>query len=276
MRLAAEASEAGWVVLLGTPSEAQLEAALTAPGPVLVVLQSAEAEASLRDGWETSWPERLHCCQAPLAAEAGEICWYRYNDARLNGTVPPELLRGQRPNLQLESLELLPALTLGAVLESWRAACIDTWQLGFQGAGLLVILGNQDAAEALAGAGPWLEQLGAVLMLADGPAPEALEPLLAAACLTPELVEPGLLLWRRNTLLLLRRQLETSAAQCDQLAAEREDLARQNSALEERLAIVNRGVDEILALLDSGEAGHEPEHQLEVVCADHSAGSPSP
>lgn len=86
-----------------------------------------------------------------LAAAAGECCWYRYNDLRLEGRLAPELLEEGRPNLRLQGLELRPVRPLDTVIEAWAAQAQQLGPQLLEGGGWLQ-LELADPLPVLAGA----------------------------------------------------------------------------------------------------------------------------
>lgn len=276
-----QACSADWVVLVGPlppPLELELEqlVAAVSPGvPLLLVEPDPQRLERLQRDLETGVPASLTLVSALLAAETGEQCWYSYNDPRHSGTIPPEVLQSRLPNLQLESLELRPALPLSAVVERWHDDLREQGKPVADDHGLL-LLPLPEATAVLAGAGPWLEQLSTVLLhgpAADGLPPD-LEDQLVAACLQAEAIDPEMQLWRGSELLRLRKQLaqlkadHVSRAQqlqeltyhCtqlgnerDHLVGERDQLVSQKAELEQRLELINQELDAILLLLDSAK-----------------------
>lgn len=226
-RLRRETAEADWIVLAAQlPVEESLEliAAVHCTGvPILVVEPDPSRLEHIRQGLEAEGLGAVNLSSQLLASEAGEQCWYRYNDPRQSGTTPPEQLQAHLPNLQLESLELRPTRTLATVLDQWVPQGTESEGRASSGFGLLLVTGGS-AASQLAGAGAWLERLNAVLVI-DPPAVDTdLVAVLASGALALEASGPSTWLWRRSPLMLLTRQHNHLAAECQQLGAERNSL----------------------------------------------------
>ncbi len=248
----------GWMVLLGPlplgEELAWIQVVAAADRPVLVILPGFEQQQGeeLRLQLHEHGVKGVTLCSELLGAEAGEVCWYRYNDSRQNGTTPPELLQTIWPNLLLESLELRPQRTLAEVLDQWFAA---------QGQppepeGLLWLHAAM-ATEVLAGAGVWLPLLAAVLVAGTGDNPTALRALLEPACFCAEEVGPQLQLWQKDPLLVLQTERDGLLAQQEALqqaqmalTSERDQLTAERDGLQVRLDQISTELDEILALLD--------------------------
>ncbi|MFO7628474.1 MAG: hypothetical protein R6W06_02950, partial [Prochlorococcaceae cyanobacterium] len=262
-----EAAQVDWVVLVGLQPSGQvveLVAAARAGGAVVLVVEPDPLRLEpLRQELKAEGLSEVSLVADLLAAEAGEQCWYRYNDSRWTGTTPPERIQQQRPNLQLISLELRPALPLADVLEQWPLLAEGQ---PAPGDGLLLVAA-ETAPAVLQGAGSWLRRMATVLVPSPQELDPELDPLLLAACLERQASDPALLLWRRSPLLVLQReQLELEqqrdqltaerdglTAERDALAADRDQIAAQKLELEQRLAQVNTELDEILALLDAAD-----------------------
>jgi hypothetical protein len=128
---------------------------LPAPGdqPTLIVEAEAERVERLRQQLsKQSGQAPLQVHQAALAASPGALTWYRFNDARLNGTVPLEQLQQPYPNLQLVREEQLQAHTLAEVLAQWPAAAASPQAIA-------LTLSQGDPIQVLEGAGAWEQRI---------------------------------------------------------------------------------------------------------------------
>ena len=240
------APHAGWVVLVGPlpagEEQAWIQAVAEEGRQVLVILPGLDAEQG--QALRQQLPEQVlvgvtFCCEL-LGAEPGEVCWYRYNDRRHNGTTSPELLQTNWPNLRLESLELRPQRTLAEVLDQWMAD--EAQPLEAEGS---LWLPAASASDVLAGAGSWLSSLSAIAVAGSMDASHPLAARLEPACFRAEDVGPQLQLWRRDPLLVLHAEREelriqmqtlegeksTLQAECEGVIAEREGLRIQMQAL---------------------------------------------
>lgn len=247
-RLAEDFPGAGWLTMLGAFPDPtllrQLVQLLQPEVPLLLIEpQASRAEALLEQAEAEGW-QGLQVCSDLVAAEAGEACWYHYNDPRRDGLIPPEELQSLYPNVRLERLELRPTRPLAAVLDDWLAGDGPGAAHARPSDGALVLPAAR-AEEVLAGAGPWLEHLTSVLLL--GPAADrqgdGWSPLLEQVCLAPVAAGPNGQLWRRDRQRLLERQLTALTATCDRLRQERDQL-------QARLQAVDAEVEAILSQLE--------------------------
>jgi hypothetical protein len=81
-----------------------------------------------------------------------EVTWFRYNDSRINGVIPPEQLKPEYPNIELNSKEIFRATTLAELLNHWPASRDGE-------GGIYVTLSQGDPIEVLSGAGDWLQRI---------------------------------------------------------------------------------------------------------------------
>jgi regulator of replication initiation timing len=95
--------------------------------------------------------------QAVLAARPGQLTWYRYNDGRLNGTVPLALLQDDYPNLLLIQEDKLQAQTLADVLEEWPASAEGQPSIA-------LTLSQGDPVDVLEGAGAWQQRIQQIVL----------------------------------------------------------------------------------------------------------------
>jgi hypothetical protein len=90
---------------------------------------------------------------AVLAASTNkEVTWFRYNDSRINGVIPPEHLKPEFPNIELNNTETFQATTLAEVLNKWSHACESE-------EGISLALSQGDPVEVLSGAGDWIHRI---------------------------------------------------------------------------------------------------------------------
>ena len=226
------ARSAAWLVLVAPLPVAQktalFEAAAASGRPVLLIDPQLEAEADLATQLALEAPHTLVACSELLAAEAGEQRWYVYNDRRRNGTVPPDGLVPQWPNLRLEGTELRPARRLDAVLGPWlEQAVTDGSQPG------LLWLSAMQAPQVLAGAGVFLERLATIWLEGaagnDGLDAELID-RLEASCHRLERDGPNHQLWRLDRQRLFAREMLLVTQQRDSLQEKVAELEGQLGA----------------------------------------------
>ncbi len=88
----------------------------------------------------------------PGARDQAELTWFCYNDSRLNGTVPPERLRLEYPNVQLDAQVTLQSKTLALILSEWPAANDGDQSIE-------ITISQGDPVELLSGAAEWLRRI---------------------------------------------------------------------------------------------------------------------
>ena len=108
-----------WQVLIGPFAAEHVEAELEHGGPVLLVPNDRERADALAQEFVGRGGGRLYFSRDLLAGEDGELCWYRYSDARFDGVTPPEELHHLAPNLRLRDLDLRPVVRLDSLIHSW-------------------------------------------------------------------------------------------------------------------------------------------------------------
>jgi cell division protein FtsB len=156
--------------------------------PTLIVEAEAERVERLRQQLSKGAGQApIQIQQGVLAARPGELTWYRFNDARLNGTVPLERLQQLYPNLKLVQEEQLQAHTLAEVLAQWPAAAESQHAIA-------LTLSQGDPIQVLEGAGTWQQRIQVISLqtpktqdlwlhecqawcLANGFKPESQQPL---------------------------------------------------------------------------------------------------
>lgn len=231
-QLQQHAAQAGWLVLVGPlPAGEELawiQAAAQAGVPLLAMPQGYEQGEELRQELQEQGTGGVTLCSELLAAESGEVCWYRYNDARHDGTTPPELLQALWPNLKLESLELRPTQRLDGVLGAW----IEQVGADAQAPGLLW-LPAREAFAVLSGAGAFLERLEAIWL--EGSAhPDGLDAevlaLLEGSCHHLTIDGAKHQLWQLDRQRLLERQVVLLTQQREVLQGRVDELEGQLSA----------------------------------------------
>lgn len=126
--------------------------------PILIVEAEEDRVQRLRQqlSKEASHaPLQIH--QAALAASSRELTWHRFNDDRLNGTLPLERLLHLYPNLLRVHQENLQAHTLAEVLAEWPAATESQRSIE-------LILNQGDPIQALEGAGDWQQRIQVITL----------------------------------------------------------------------------------------------------------------
>ena len=261
--LTTKAFSSAWVMLIGAPEPALIRALLTSERPVLIVAPDQAVLDALQEAWDGPWPEQLLVACELVGPEAIERPWYSYNDPRFNGLRSLEVLQVERPNLRLIQLELRQQCTLADLLSRWDVA---------QSAeGGMVLISSNDAVASLMTAGPTLRQLRWVGLLDCEVAAEQFDEALSEHWLIREQTADDperLLCWGQDpnlvfqaTVIAERDALITAR---DGLAAERDGLQNKVADQEERLALINQELGEILAMIDASgleqsEKTHNPQ-----------------
>ena len=244
--LQASPEPAPWAVLIGVQDPA-LVADWSASVPRLLVVQPNPLLAGrLLDAWDGRLPPGLEIETEPLALQPGPICWYAYNDSRLDGTTAPDSLRPIFPNLALWEQTLRIGQTLQQLLAAW-------WQRSGDPGGSGVLQVPAAGFEvAVRSAGPLIDRFEQLQVHPGGrasaaPAAEALSgPLqqwLASRCFSPATAEqPPVGVWRRDHFRLLQRRFEQQQAENAHLLEqhqawlqEREQMQRAFELLHQRL-----------------------------------------
>ncbi|WP_411869765.1 hypothetical protein [Vulcanococcus limneticus] len=232
------AAPVGWVVLVGPLPAGQelgwIQAAAQPGVPVLAILPGLDHGDELKQQLLEEGVEGVTLCSQVLGAEDGDVCWYRYNDARRDGTTSPERLQVLWPNLRLEGLELRPTRRLDAVLRVWlEQAAADASQPG------LLWLPATVAPSVLAGAGAFLERLASIWLEGTSVAAGLDTELVAwleASCHRLERDGPSRQLWRLDGQRLLERRLLVLTQQYEALQMRCEELEVQLSAQTAQMA----------------------------------------
>jgi hypothetical protein len=157
------ATQAPWTVLVSCGGAALAHELIKIGRPLLVVESDPEQVEELKDQRLVESTSLLTVCCELLGDQAGEACWYRYNDPRQNGTAQPDTTRSRFPNLQLLSLELRPLRKLDDVLTAWERRIASGSQCNLQGLGALVATGIQ-TIPLLEGGSQWLERFSYLLL----------------------------------------------------------------------------------------------------------------
>lgn len=259
-----------WALLLELDDPALVEDLLARGLRVMLVLPQAWRVARLAEAVEDLNQPGLRLCGELLAAQPGEVCWYRYNDPRCDGLLSPQELAASRPNLRLDALEMRPLHTLDSLRHAWIES-----DGPLEGEGLL-LLRDAGQLELLAGADLLLNDLAALAWFAPsagGAEPgDPLRASLAARFLVPwPEADPGHW-WRRDAALELnaeRRSLQQllarSTGQLEQLRGEREALALRQAELQaERDGLLQTQAEQAaqLALRDSQAAQRQQQFEV--------------
>ncbi len=229
----------GWALLIELDDPGLVEDLLGRGLRVMLVLPQLWRVERLAEAIEDLNRPGLRLCSELLAAEPGEVCWYRYNDPRCDGTLSPQELQASRPNLRLEALDTRPLHTLDSLRHAWIES-----DGPLEGEGVL-LLSHAGQLELLAGADLLLNDLAALAWLGveQGSGQEvpgrSLSERLSARFLAPwPEAEPGHW-WRRDVALefnaerrSLQLQLARTTEQLEQLRAEREALALRQAELQ--------------------------------------------
>ncbi len=238
-QLRQQASTAAWVVLLGPLPAGEEDDWIDAAGhggvPVLVIVPQLEQADRLQERLHGEGRRTVKVCSELLAAAAGDVCWYRYNDARRNGTTPLEVLQARLPNLRLESQEWRRQCSLAEVLDGWSSSLPQP-----PGEGGLLWLPAALAEAVLAGCGLWLQRLRVLQVAGEPEDPAGLAERLEALCfrLGSEAIDPQL--WRLDALRVLQ-------AERDRLVVERQGLAANVAELQQLQATMNSEREGLLA-----------------------------
>ena len=265
-------------VVVGAPVVAS-----SLPKTGLLLIVEADLEQARQLGQELAGEVQVTVCAEVLTPEEGApVRWHRFNDARLNGPAGLQAWKKQYPNLQLIGEEQRRGRCLAGVLNAWGQ------QQGLQDQPWLHLEVRQgDPMAAVGGLGPWLAGLQSVHLDITKTAAQWHQPLdawLRQRGLIGVADAPGW--WRRDpvaTLQLslqekerriaeLEEQLSTQAvglllaqnshqelvAELDGLTIERDGLVAEKTGviaereqLEQRMAWINREVDETVALIDA-------------------------
>ena len=269
-QLQQHAARAGWLVLVGPlPAGEELawiQAAAQAGLPVLAMLQGYEHGEELKLELQEQGTGGVTLCSELLGAESGEVCWYRYNDGRHNGTTPPELLQAVWPNLKLESLELRSTRLLDGVLSVW----LEQVGADAQAPGLLWLPATE-ASAVLGGAGAFLERLEAIWLEGsehpDGLDAEVLA-LLQASCHRLESGGAHHQLWQLDQQRLLERQVVLLTQQREELQGQLNAQSAQTAEQSQQREVLQAKVEELQGQLNAQSAQTaEQSQQREVVQA---------
>ncbi|MCX5969540.1 MAG: hypothetical protein NTV57_18290 [Cyanobacteria bacterium] len=264
-QLQQQASTAAWMVILGPLPTGEEDDWIAAAGrtgvPVLVIEPQLEQANSLREQLNGEGIKTVTVCPELLAATAGDVCWYRYNDARRNGTTPLEVLQPLLPNLRLEGLERRRQRTLAEVLDAWSDSLPQP-----PNEGGLLWLPAELVQTVLAGCGPWLQRLQVLQVAGEPEDPAGLAERLEALCfrLDSEASDPQL--WRLDALRVLQAERDRLVTERDGWIAEREGwITERDGLIAERDGLlssqrqISTELDQILALLEAtpGEASQD-------------------
>ena len=249
-----------WLVLVDCHQTAVLDALLERGRLVLVVVSSPRLFEELVEYYESTRPAGLGLCCQLLGAAAEEVCWFRYNDCRQDGRLPPQELQPLFPNLRLEALEARSLARLDEVVDRWSDQ-LDT----SAGSGGLVV--RQEALlPILQGATALLPQLSRLLWWPGEAAPPQAELSAIATLLAPEALvardstEPSIRVWERDQRLHLQQALQAATQRIESLQTSSSALAQQHADLQTRL----EQLEPLPARFEALEADHralQQEHQ---------------
>ncbi|MCT0225753.1 hypothetical protein, partial [Synechococcus sp. CS-1328] len=231
---------AGWLVLVCRGGAAVALDLARLGKPLLVVEADPEQVEELHRQVAENPASALTVCCELLGSETGETCWYRYNDARQNGTTGLDALQGRYPNLRLQSLELRPLRRLDALLAAWEERGRSSGDDLLKGPGALVAYGVE-ALPLLQGGSSWLERFSQLVvppprLEAEGDL-EAWPVLLRHHCLQPSADNPqpqggeAWILLEQDRERLLEEQLQQALDQISTVAAERNALKAERDGL---------------------------------------------
>jgi len=175
-----------------------------------------------------------------LGPEVGETCWYRFNDARQNGTTELETLQAHFPNLRLQSQEPRRMLPLDAVLVAWEGRGRNSGDGPLDSSGALVAFGVE-TLPLLQGGGSWLDRFSQLvvpppLLEAEGDL-EAWQALLRRHCLKPSADNPqpkggdAWILLEQDRERLLEKRLQQALHRISTVELEREGLTKERDGL---------------------------------------------
>lgn len=137
-------------VLVGAnrlPNDQQL------PSTLIVVAEDEQFKTLETQLARTNGSNPVSLSHAVIAAHPNkEVTWFRYNDSRINGIIPPEQLKPEYPNIELNNKEIFRATTLAELLNHWPASRDGE-------GGIYVTLSQGDPVEVLSGAGDWLQRI---------------------------------------------------------------------------------------------------------------------
>ena len=124
---------------------------------LLLVQANPRLAERLREDWPAGPPAGVHLWEEPIGPRSEEVTWYRYNDPRLDGPLPPDQLSARFRNLSLLGEERRQQRTLADLVTHW-------WESSGtpEGEGALLLQGP-DPGAVLAGAAPLLPHLERVV-----------------------------------------------------------------------------------------------------------------
>ena len=214
-------------------------------GPLLLVEADPEAAQGLRRDLQSC--ERVEVCCEVLAAESGSpVCWYLFNDPRLNGPVDGTTLRTRLPNLLQHGEENREGLRLEELLQA------NASRLGLrQPSTLQVVLQQGDPQATLEGLGDWITGLQRVRLAMPTATQQVWAPQLEAWLTTRgfRAEAEASASWIRDPmatqLLLLQEKDQQIASLQEQLATQTICLSLAQTKHEEELVRVLAGQQEI-------------------------------
>lgn len=247
-------ADLGWLVLVDVDQPALLEALLDRGLTVLAIVSSPLVLEGLVEYFEASRPPALGLCCQLLGAAVEDVCWFRYNDSRKDGRLPPQLLQPRFPNLRLEGLEARSLGRLDDLVLHWSER-LDT----SRGAGGLIIR-QGDVLSILQGATALLPRLSLLACWqGDASLMEPDEVMAISALVASQALEPRpmagepIRIWERDEQQFLRNTLQAATARIADLEATNSGLVEANADLRSRL--------EQLEPLAAGRLQLEVDHQ---------------
>lgn len=229
-------ADLGWLVLVDVGEPALLEALLGRGLNVLAIVSSPLVLEGLVEYFEASRPPGLGLCCQLLGAAVEDVCWFRYNDSRKDGRLPPQLLQPRFPNLRLEGLEARSLGRLDDLVQHWSERLDIS-----RGAGGLVIR-QGEVLPILKGATALLSQLSLLGCWQGEACPmepdelTAISALVASQALEPRLMAGGpIRIWDRDEQQFLRNKLQAATARIEDLEGTNTALAEANADLQTKL-----------------------------------------
>jgi hypothetical protein len=248
-------------VFVGTPHWAST---LESNSPSLVVEGDAERAEQLRSSFQAH--HKITIIHAVASEQDGkQVLWHSYNDARFNGADSVDDLQTKFPNIKPLHSTTITTRSLQDILNNFEPKPSKLRLALYQG----------NVLSILSGLGPWLEQLESVQFgntARDVESSPGIEEFLQEQGFKP--IESTKHNWERDQLATLtnqnielrktanileqsnsKLQVERSRLQAEiaRLQLECNEQAKQRATLEDNLNRINHELDEILALIDQGQ-----------------------
>jgi hypothetical protein len=166
-RIAQQIQACSWLVVIGC-HDPDVISSLHNDCPLILVVQPNQVLAErLKDEWSGALPMGIYISSEIIGETEMEIPWYRFNDARHDGTVPPEILKSQYPNISFKSQETRLQLTFEGAVRRWHDSIgIHQEKSGKRRGGLLVRVAGLETT--LSSAGSILEELQFIVAWQEG------------------------------------------------------------------------------------------------------------